>query len=128
MKKKAFISFDFDNDEQLKIALVGQSKNPDSPFSINDMSIKEAISEKWKEKARVRIKNCDVVVVICGHYTNTAKGVTAELSIAREEGVPYFLLWGRAEGKVVKPLGALSTDKVYAWKWELLKKLFDGER
>ena len=42
MKKRAFISFDYDYDEELKQALIGQSKNPDSPFSINDMSIKQA--------------------------------------------------------------------------------------
>ena len=71
MRKKAFISFDYDHDEELKVALVGQAKNPDSPFSINDMSIKEAITSNWKYYARQRIRNCDVVIVICGRYTNT---------------------------------------------------------
>lgn len=47
MKKRAFISFDYDHDEELKQALIGQSKNPDSPFSINDMSIKQAIDGNW---------------------------------------------------------------------------------
>ena len=37
MKKRAFISFDYDHDEELKQALIGQAKNPDSPFSINDI-------------------------------------------------------------------------------------------
>ena len=32
MKKKAYICFDYDNDHELKECLVGQSKNPDSPF------------------------------------------------------------------------------------------------
>lgn len=51
--------------------LVGQSRNEDSPFEITDMSIKEASSD-WKDKARTRIKGCDVVVVICGEKTNRA--------------------------------------------------------
>jgi integrase len=36
-----FISFDYDHDEDLKTLLVGQAKNPDSPFWIADQSIKE---------------------------------------------------------------------------------------
>lgn len=128
MKKRVFISFDYDHDEELKIALVGQSKNPDSPFSINDMSIKQAIDSNWKYYARQRIRQCDVVIVICGRHTDTARGVSAELSIAQEEGVPYFLLCGRADGNVVKPKGAYNSDKIYRWSWDNLKALIDGAR
>lgn len=128
MKTKVFISFDYDHDEELKIALVGQSKHPDSPFSINDMSIKEAIDSNWKAYARRRIRQCDVVVVICGRYTDTATGVSAELTIAQEEGVPYFLLCGRADGNVVKPSGAYCSDKIYQWTWSNLKALIGGAR
>lgn len=128
MKKRAFISFDYDHDEELKQALIGQSKNPDSPFSINDMSIKQAIDGNWKYYARQRIKQCDVVIVICGKYTDTAKGVTAELTITQEEGVPYFFLCGRADGNVVKPLGANTFDIIYKWTWDNLKALINGAR
>lgn len=128
MKKKAFISFDYDHDEELKIALVGQAKNPDSPFSINDMSIKEAITYNWKNYARQRIRNCDVVIVICGRHTDTATGVSAELTIAQEEGIPYFLLCGRADGNVVKPRGARYSDSIYKWTWDNLKALINGAR
>ena len=128
MKTKAFISFDYDHDEELKVALIGQSKHPDSPFSINDMSIKEAIDSNWKVYARRRIRQCDVVIVICGRYTNMATGVSAELTIAQEEGIPYFLLCGRADGNVVKPRGAHSSDKIYKWTWENLKALIHGVR
>ena len=89
-KKRTFISFDYDNDVDLKNVLVGQSRLSDSPFNITDISIKEAISSNWKENARRRIKGCDVVVVICGQYTDTATGVTAELNIAQEEGIAYL--------------------------------------
>ena len=128
MKKKAFISFDYDHDEELKVALVGQAKNPDSPFSINNMSIKEAITYNWKSYARQRIRNCDVVIVICGRHTDTATGVSAELTIAQEEGIPYFLLCGRADGNVVKPKGAKYSDSIYKWTWDNLKALINGAR
>lgn len=70
----------------------------------------------------------DVVIVICGKYTDTAKGVTAELTITQEEGVPYFFLCGRADGNVVKPLGANTFDKIYKWTWDNLKALINGAR
>lgn len=128
MKKKVFISFDYDHDYELKNTLIGQSKIADSPFSINDMSIKQAIDSKWKVYARQKIKACDVVIVICGRDTNTAVGVAAELTIAQEERKPYFLLRGRPEGAVYKPKNALSTDKIYYWTWDNLNALIDGKR
>ncbi len=127
-KKKVFISFDYDHDETLKTFLVGQAKHADSPFELADWSIKEAISEDWKKKARTRIKSVDVVVVICGQHTDTATGVTAELTIAQEEAVPYFLLNGYSEKTGVKPKAAKSGDQIYKWTWENLKNLIGGSR
>ena len=92
------------------------------------MSIKEAIDSNWKIHARKRIKSCEVVIVICGHHTDTAKGVSAEISIAKEEKIPYFLLSGRVKGNVVKPKGSLSSDKIYKWTWENLQLLLKGYR
>lgn len=127
-KKRSFISFDYDHDLDIKTMLVGQARNPDSPFEIVDMSIKEAISKEWKEKARTRIKGCDNVIVICGEHTDTATGVSAELSITQEEKVPYFLLWGRSGKTCVKPSSAKSDDKIYSWNWDNLKALINGSR
>lgn len=128
MKTRVFISFDYDHDNDLKNLLVGQARHPDSPFEITDLSIKEAISKNWKENARRRIKSCDVVAVICGEYTNSASGVSAELKIAQEEGIPYFLLWGRTNEVCIKPVSAKSTDKMYRWTWVNLKSLIGGAR
>ena len=127
-KKRTFISFDYDHDSDLKNLLVGQARNNDSPFEITDMSIKEPISNNWKANARRRIKGCDVVVVICGKYTDTATGVSAELRIAQEESVPYFLLWGRADSNCVKPTAVKTSDKIYKWTWDNLKMLIGGAR
>lgn len=126
-KKKAFISFDYDYDLEIKNALVAQAANPDSPFSINDLSIKEAIDSNWKYHARKRIKQCDVMIVLCGIHINNAKGVTAEISIAQEERIPYFLLDGR-KGSAKRPLGVYSSDKMYNWTWDNVKVLINGGR
>jgi hypothetical protein len=124
---RVYISFDYDNDLDLKNALVGQSRLPDSPFEIADWSIKEPSSD-WKQKARERIRRVDVVAVICGHHTDTAVGVNEEIRIARDEGKPYFLLAGRAAGTSKKPTAALPSDKIYDWTWDNLKKLIGGAR
>jgi hypothetical protein len=126
-KVPVFISFDYDHDNDLKVMLAGQAKHDDSPFEIVDHSIKEE-SADWKDKARTRIKRSQQVIVICGNYTDTAVGVNVEIKIANEEKKPYFLLSGRATGANKRPTAALSTDKIYDWKWDNLKKLIAGGR
>lgn len=126
--KRAFIGFDFDHDEDLRNLLVGQAKHPDSPFAIQDWSVKDAMSGDWKEKVRKRIRATDLTIVLCGERTYTASGVAAELTITREEGKPYFLLRGRANKVCTKPTSALATDKIYDWTWENLKLLIGGAR
>jgi len=126
--KRVFTSFDFDHDEDLRNLLVGQAKNPDTPFEMADWSVKEPMTGDWREKVRTRIRKCDLVLVICGEYTDTASGVSAELSIAQEENIPYFLLWGRNSKTCVKPKSAKSTDKIYNWTWDNLKALIGGAR
>jgi hypothetical protein len=128
MQKRTFISFDYDHDSDLKIMLVGQAKHPDTPFEIADWSVKEHLTGDWKEKVRRRLRNVDVVAVVCGARTNTATGVSAELEIAREEGVPYFLLRGRSAEACSRPRSALPSDKIYDWTWPNLKKLIGGAR
>jgi len=127
-QKRAFISFDFDHDEDLRNLLAGQAKHPDSPFEIKDRSLKEPLTGDWKEKVRRRMDNIDIVIVMCGEYTHKAAGVAAELTIAREERKPYFLLCGRNGKSCTKPTSALSTDKIYEWSWDNLKNLISGAR
>lgn len=122
-KPKVFISFDYDHDDDLKVLLVGQSKHSDSPFELTDWSIKEAIDNNWKVHARKRIKAVDVVIVICGEHTDTAAGVSAEVTLAQEESVRYYLLQGRANKTCKKPKAANTSDTMYLWTWDNLKKL-----
>lgn len=128
VKKRVFTSFDYDHDEALRNLLVGQSKNPDSPFDLCDWSVKEPMTGDWKRKVRDRIKRCDVMCVLCGEHTDTAVGVSIEVTIAQEEGIPYFLLAGYPDKNCKKPKAAKSTDKMYNWTWDNLKKLIGGAR
>lgn len=124
---RVFVSFDYDNDSDLKTLLVGQSRLPDSPFVIADWSIKTA-SPGWQAEARRRIRASDVVAVICGEHMYTANGVSVEVTIAKAERIPYFLLKGRANKTCTRPTATSSTDKMYEWTWDNLKKLVGGAR
>jgi hypothetical protein len=127
-RKRVFTSFDYDHDDDLRIMLVCQSKLEDSPFEMADWSIKEALTGDWKKKARERIKKVDLMVVVCGQHTHTANGVSAELEIAQEERVSYFLLHGRKNTNCTKPVAAKASDKIYDWTWDNLNKLIGGAR
>ncbi len=127
-KKRVFVSFDFDHDEDIKLLLAGQAKHPDSPFDFKDASISEHLSGDWKEKVRRRMDNIDLVVVLCGTLTHTARGVADELAIAREKGKAYFLLAGRSDKICTRPSTARAEDKVYQWTWDNLKALIGGAR
>ena len=127
-KTKVFISFDFDHDEELKNLFVGQAKYDDTPFEISDVSVKEALPGDWKTKVRPKIRNAEQVVVICGEYTHTASGVSAEIEIAQELDKPYFLLKGRSDKTCTKPRSAKVEDKIYRWTWENVGLLLKGNR
>lgn len=126
-KTQVFVSFDYDNDSFLKEALIGQSRLEGSPFDVVDQSIKVA-SPGWKDEARRRIRRCDVVAVMCGTQTHRAVGVAYEVTVAQEEGIPYFLLQGYADKTCTKPTTAKSGDKMYRWTWPNLKTLIGGGR
>ena len=55
-------------------------------------------------------------------------GHLAELEIAEEENIPYFLLAGRKDGNNFKPKSAKASDKMYRWTWDNLKALIGGAR
>ncbi len=123
-----FVSFDFDHDEDLKHLLIGQAKHPDTPFDVRDHSVREPLSGDWKDKVRGHITRVDQVIVLCGQWTHTARGVDAEVEIARELRRPYFLLRGRSDKPCTKPAAALGSDKMYDWTWDNLRKLLAGGR
>ena len=124
--KSVFISFDYDHDNDLRGNLVAQARDPISPFSITDWSVREPIDEKWRREVRSRIRRVDLVVVICGEHTHDADGVAGEVTITQEERKPYFLLKGRRKKTCTKPRNALSSDEMHSWTWANLKNLIES--
>ena len=124
--KSVFISFDYDHDNDLRGDLVAQAKDPGSPFSITDWSVRGRIDEKWREEVRGRIRVVDLVVFICGEHTHDADGVAGEVTITQEERKPYFLLRGRRGKTCTKPRNARSSDEMHSWTWDNLSRLIAG--
>ncbi len=121
MKKRVFVSFDFDNDRQLKDFIIGQSKLPDSPFEIIDHSLKEAAPERdWEAKANTAIKRSDIVIVMVGPKTHIAHGVLNEVQMARNANKHIVQIIGYKNGDYTP---VPSAGRLYRWNWENLKSL-----
>jgi len=122
VKKKVFVSFDYDNDKVLKDFIIGQSKLDDSPFEIIDFSLKEAAPERdWLSKARIAITRAEVFIVILGPKTRNASGVLKEIKLADELKKTKFQIIGYQDGS--EDWAVSNAGRVYRWNWENLKKL-----
>lgn len=122
MAKRLFVSFDFDHDRVLKDFIIQQARNPDSPFTIVDLSLKEAAPEAtWEAKARTAISRSEIVMVMLGSKTARARGVLKEVAMARELGKPIFQVVGYQNGS--RDWAVPGAGIVYSWNWDNLKKL-----
>lgn len=120
--KSAFISFGYDNDKDIYGSLLAQSEDPQLAFHVSEWSVKDPIDEKWKDEVRDRLSRVDLMIVICGEHMHDADGVAAEVTIAREEKTPYFLLKGRRKKTCKKPRTALRRDEIHKWSQPNLKR------
>ena len=121
MKTSVFISFDFENDKKLKDFIIGQSKRTDSPFSVVDQSLKEAVPERdWEKKADAAIARSSVVLVMVGPQTYKASGVLKEVKMARSRNKKIVQVIGYKDGNYTRVPDA---GQLYTWNWENLKKL-----
>lgn len=126
-KARIFISFDYDNDEDIKTLLAGQAKHTESPFEFVDGSVKYHLTGDWEEKVKNRMKNCDMAIFLCGTNTHKAEGVAIEVEIAKKMKIPYFFLAGYSDKTCTRPKNC-NDEKVYNWTWENLKLLIAGNR
>ena len=121
--KRAFFSFDFDEDQGLKHHMVGQMKLPSSPFTGADWSMKEAAPQKnWEQEAESRIRRSDVVVVLVGATTHNAPGVLQEVAIARRVGKPLVQIIGY---KDTHPTPVPNGGRLLKWTWDNMTSVLE---
>jgi len=121
MKTRAFVSFDLDHDNDLKLRLCAQADAPNSRVEVFDYSVRE-VADDWHDKLRKRVSNVDLVLVVCGAYTDRANNVNTELELAIEANVPYVLLDGRPSLAQV-PAAGRRTHGLVEWERHTLATL-----
>jgi len=122
MAKKVFISFDFDNNSDIKNFVMGQAKLPTSPFWGIDYSMREAAPQQnWEEVAERRIKQCDLMLIMVGSKTHQAGGVLKEVDMARKHKIPIAQIIAYKD--LVNVTSVSNAGRLYRWSWDNLKAL-----
>ena len=121
---RVFASFDAVHDWDLYERLLAEAGEAGLGITVSGASEPFAATEDWSRGARWRIRGVERVLVICGEQTDGSMGVAEELRIAREEGKPYLLLWGRRDLMCTKPAGAKSSEGMYTWTASTLQEQF----
>lgn len=120
-KKKVFISFAIE-DKKFRDFLVSQAKNSRSPFELSDMSVKEPWPQsEWKRKCRMKIKQCDCMIVLLSKNTWHSSGARWEIICAREEGLRLLGMHIKKDDKGAIP-PELHGKRIIEWSWEKLEK------
>ena len=116
-----FVSFEFDKDDDLKNNFFEQARKL-SPHRVVNCSLNEAYpDQRWKNRARSAIRQCDVAIVLVGPDTHNAVGVQSEVDMARELEKPVFQVV--PHGRPYK--GVPYLDAPILWKWARINAKID---
>ncbi len=115
---RAFISFDFDHNDQSKIRFVGQSKNSRVPFTISEWSAKSSMPQsQWEEIVKNKINKTNMVIVLVGRHMASATGVVKEIQMARELNVPCFGVYVDSANTSSNLPAGLVRGRTIKWTW-----------
>jgi len=117
---RAFISFDFDHNEESRRLFAGQGRiDSPTPFTVADWSSKETLAQsRWQALIKDKISKCHMVIVLVGRSMVSATGVGKEIAMAKELDVPIFGVYvDDATASRTLPVG-LSRSRTYPWKWD----------
>ena len=116
---RAFISFDFDNNQTDKYLFVGQIKNSRTPFSAQDWSSKEPLPQStWEKQLYDKIGKCHLMIVLVGKSTGSATGVRKEIDFANAQNVPFFGVYVDGAGTSTTLPTGLARNRTIAWDWD----------
>jgi hypothetical protein len=119
-KIRVFASFDIEHDRDLHEQLLAQSRRPGAGFEITACSALRSRADLWDDALRAALGRVDEVIVLCGLHSGESMRMSAELDLARELNLPYFLIWGRRELMCTKPGTAKNDDGMYSWTPQIL--------
>lgn len=117
---RAFISFDFDNNSTERHLFCGQasSKSP-TTFTVEDWSSKSVLPQaQWETLIKAKINRTNMVIVLVGKSTHSAKGVEKEIQFARDQLVPVFGVYVDGANTSTPLPAGLQRNRVIAWEWD----------
>ena len=123
-RMRVFVSFDVEHDGDLKELLSRQVEEFDLNCVINGCSTTYRDSDDWKKETREMIKDAQLALFICGKHTTEAQGVSAELQMAQNEGIPRVFLSGR-EDESRTPNNVQRPYNAYRWSRLNLQGVLD---
>ena len=118
-RRSVFLSFEFERDVVRRGTFIGQAKDH-CEFAIDDNSLPSAQHDaRWRQEARNRIRDSEVVIVLLGADTQNAPGVKDELSLAGEVRRPVVQIMPRDKnyGLVAK------NGAVCEYKWKTINSM-----
>lgn len=119
---RAFLSFDFDNDQTEKILFAGQArKSSPTPFTVEDWSSKSSLPQAtWEAEIKRKMASTNMCIVLVGRSLKTAGGVAKEVAMAHELDLPVFGVYVDGAGtSSTLPVG-LQRNRTIAWDWALI--------
>ena len=120
-KVGVFFSYEFTKDKKLYGSFFEQAKG-ESPYAIRNYSLdKVHPPDNWEEKAKNRIAQCNIVIIVVGQDTHNAPGVEVEKNIAKRLRKPILQIQPRNQNYG----GVSGAGEIIPWKWEKINKKID---
>jgi hypothetical protein len=119
---RAFVSFDFDNNQTEKILFAGQAKkNSPTPFTVEDWSSKSSLPQStWEAEITKKIAATNMCIVLVGRHIRSAGGVAKEVAMALSQDVPVFGVYVDGAGSASTLPNGLQRNRTMAWDWNLI--------
>jgi hypothetical protein len=124
---RAFVSFDFDNNQTQKILFAGQArKDSPTPFTVEDWSSKSSLPQAtWEAEITRKIAATNMCIVLVGRQIKSAGGVAKEVAMARSQDVPVFGVYVDGAGTTSTLPDGLARNRTIAWDWNLIAAAVD---
>jgi hypothetical protein len=124
---RAFVSFDFDNNQIEKILFAGQAKKDSpTPFTVEDWSSKSSLPQAtWEAEITKKIAATNMCIVLVGRHIRSAGGVAKEVAMALSQNVPVFGVYVDGAGTGSTIPNGLQRNRTLAWNWALIAAMVD---
>ena len=72
-----------------------------------------------------KINRCNMVIVLCGRYMDTATGVAKEIGMAKGNDVPFFGVYVDGADETSNLPTGLRRNRTIKWEWDAIASAID---